>query len=619
MKLYTSIIVLFSLLVLSCTTHHDKALEQAGENKSELEYVISLYRDNPLKREAAQRLIVNMPLYYGYDSPLLDSIEILLRPLRGYKMNFTIGDKAKERWSIFDFQRLPKAQDVENISAAQLIENIDLAFEQWEKRPWNKDLSFDDFCEFILPYRIGDERLTSWRRSFLNRYGSLLDSLYQGDDVVEACRILNHFITVEEGRIFNSEIPCPHRDALSLLECRVGNCRDDCDLLTYAMRACGIPVARDHILITPLNGASHEWMVVRDNKTGRFLPFGYDGMEPDRDSTATDGRAKGKVHREQFFGKEMIDVTAEYFGNNEAKINVDTDQEEVWLGVFTQGHWLGIDKGKVKKSVACFRNIEPGLIYAPVLDKGVDFTPCGSAFTIDKERKVRIFLPDPSNKDIVRLTRKMPLTPRLQQWMNEDIAGTLIEGAKTRSFNNADTLLFISEGVESNYNYFSLPVNGQEYSYIRLSRPKGRRVHLAELQIFPSINDTKHPIPIEVITEMESRYGPQFLTDNDVLTNLTTGNEINELVLKMSYPSKVEALLIIPHNDDNFVWPGDYYRLQYLDEKGRWRSAGDKMANDSYLEFEAPKGVVFWLRDLTKGKEEQLFFWEDAQQKWQLY
>lgn len=40
----------------------------------------------------------------------------------------------------------------------------------WKTCPWLKELPFEDFCEYLLPYRVGDEPLTSmdethfWRK-----------------------------------------------------------------------------------------------------------------------------------------------------------------------------------------------------------------------------------------------------------------------------------------------------------------------------------------------------------------------------------------------------------------------------------------------------------------------
>ena len=56
-----------------------------------------------------------------------------------------------------------------------------------EERPWNKDLSFDDFCELILPYTVSGDQPVRWRRMYAGTLQSpLLDSLYQGSGVLEA-------------------------------------------------------------------------------------------------------------------------------------------------------------------------------------------------------------------------------------------------------------------------------------------------------------------------------------------------------------------------------------------------------------------------------------------------
>ena len=77
------------------------------------------------------------------------------------------------------------------MKASMLIENIDLAFEVWQNKSWNKNLTFEDFCELILPYRIAEEPLTNWRRKYYEKYNPILDSLYQGSDIVEAYNILS--------------------------------------------------------------------------------------------------------------------------------------------------------------------------------------------------------------------------------------------------------------------------------------------------------------------------------------------------------------------------------------------------------------------------------------------
>lgn len=99
------------------------------------------------------------------------------------------------------------------------------------------------------------------------------------------------------------------------------------------MRSCGIPVAADFMPYSPDYRYSHEWNVVRDT-TGKYIQFGYDGIDPLRNNTQSDGRKKGKVFRYCFAmqkereetsnaagwntggmeGKYWKDVTSGYFG-----------------------------------------------------------------------------------------------------------------------------------------------------------------------------------------------------------------------------------------------------------------------------------------------------------------
>lgn len=66
--------------------------------------------------------------------------------------------------------------DVESITGQFLIDNISQAFEVWQGSKW-RDISFDDFCEYILPYRITVEPVQEWRRTYRERYQWMTDKL----------------------------------------------------------------------------------------------------------------------------------------------------------------------------------------------------------------------------------------------------------------------------------------------------------------------------------------------------------------------------------------------------------------------------------------------------------
>ena len=141
-----------------------------------------------------------------------------------------------KKWKQVSFYSLPKVYDAQVITSNYLIENIDLAFKVWKKYPWNRSLDFDDFCEFILPYRIDNEPLSSWRKLYYEHYTPILDSLYHGEDVVYACRMVCGELKKRELYYF-TELIIPHMDGEFLYHHRIGYCRESCDITLYAMRA----------------------------------------------------------------------------------------------------------------------------------------------------------------------------------------------------------------------------------------------------------------------------------------------------------------------------------------------------------------------------------------------
>ena len=226
----------------------------------------------------------------------LDSIETLLHQVAVIPDAWYFPDLSDRDWRAFSHLSLPKVRDAHVVTSDYLISNIDAAYRQREKRAWNRDLPEEDFNNFLLPYRIGDEKLSDWRKPYEDRYGTLLDSLYPGgDDSLRAAEIVNSLLE-KEGFKYNVCALWPHRRATDLLENTAGPCRDQCDRQIYALRGAGIPCAVDAFFVSPETGALHEWVVVRDNCTGRFIPLGRE-MVSRRDSSFYDRSKRGKVYR----------------------------------------------------------------------------------------------------------------------------------------------------------------------------------------------------------------------------------------------------------------------------------------------------------------------------------
>ena len=145
----------------------EQALKLAGDNKPELQKVLKHYSQNPedsLKLQAALFLIENMPEHFSYSGQFLqDFKQIVDTTIQDYLLKKVILMQPA-RYSR-SRQQLQIEADIKHVQADYLIYNIDKAFEQWTTRPWLEGISFKDFLEYLLPYRIGNETLDYWRDS----------------------------------------------------------------------------------------------------------------------------------------------------------------------------------------------------------------------------------------------------------------------------------------------------------------------------------------------------------------------------------------------------------------------------------------------------------------------
>jgi hypothetical protein len=167
--MYNNLVWSFAIsltLFISCASpapdRLSMALRFAGENRGELEKVLAHYQDDTLKYKSACFLIENMPRYYSYgEDAYLNAQAAMIQACKNNNNDILpLNNQANS------FNRAGKIYDSQVITAEYLIENIDFAFKLWEEKPWNKYLSFEDFCEYLLPYRIGNDPLENWRKGY---------------------------------------------------------------------------------------------------------------------------------------------------------------------------------------------------------------------------------------------------------------------------------------------------------------------------------------------------------------------------------------------------------------------------------------------------------------------
>lgn len=624
-----SIILLFT--VTSCKKENyrlEYALDFAGDNRAELIKVLEHYSKDSLKLEAAHFLIENMPRYFSYTGRVLDSIKAIKASV---DEDGKLPDEKVNPLKGFNYDRLPKVYDAHVITSEYMIENIDMAFEEWQKRPWNRYFTFDDFCELILPYRIDDEPLERWRANYRKKFSFLLDSLYTGSDVIEASNVIGRYLR-EEKFIFNRNLNLPHLGANFLLKHRVGKCIDSCDYLIYVLRSLGIPVAMDELPLSPDHLTGHTWNVVLDT-TKRYVPFWFTEADAARSDKYEDGRKKAKVLR-KCFGmqpetfKGMIkdpkvpalfknlfkkDVSGEYFQTRHEVLSDDPSEKYMYIGIFTPKQWMAVDMAKVVDGKAAFLNIEAGIAYQPLYYDGLEYRLAGYPFVLNEDSAIT-FIPSKDEYERITVTRKCPLYLRVVKHMAK-VVGAKIYSSNSESFREKKLLYHITDTPKVSVNSVCFKPSIR-CRYIRYVAPEDRFLEVADLDFY----NEDRPITPQAISE--NKYEKQLSAeklqeclDHNPLTWIVSRQKGSYITIDFGKEVSIDRLSYTPRNDDNFIRVGDTYEIGYNDGYGGWKYIARQTAETDTLVFDnIPKGALLHLRNLTRGKEEKVFYIDNGKQ-----
>ena len=261
----------------------EASLSKAGKNRKEFFQVLRHYEDknDTLRLRAAQFLLGNMADKWYLNGRSIEEY---------YNFIDSVYQVRQEEYDIpyiyATFRHQAKYMkenpvlnwDVQKLSADYLIRNIDEAFAVWD-RPWNQHLTFEEFCEWILPYRIGTEIPEAWRTLYRKRFEPLLmnDSIRTAK---QACKVINDELIKLPIHIATESAMGICLRPSTLTNIKFGLCGDYADLAVYAMRACGIPVGIETIPHWGNGNQGHVFNVVYDND-GTFHDFSGAEQNPD--------------------------------------------------------------------------------------------------------------------------------------------------------------------------------------------------------------------------------------------------------------------------------------------------------------------------------------------------
>ena len=434
-----SILYILILISIGCTNkdyHLHQALDFAGSNRSELESLLNHYKDNPEKLAAARFLIENMPPHRSYQGDEIHQYyeiarSVLASDLTPVQQRDSLLHVCDDMFPGLDDRTV---SDIRVIKADFLIRSIDQAFDDWKNRPWARHLTFDEFCEWLLPYKAVElQEMDSWRDTLSTFFTWGLNNMVHDDDTYEttfnAAQTIRNEINwrVKPYGVFMRK-GYPLLSAELLPRQTFGNCLDYVTLGVLTYRSVGIPCVIDE---TPFWGrfrSGHSWYTILNNR-GEELTSEWDISSVPGRSFFIDKRIP-KVYRNTYainrerqkylkesayrhpFSMCQKDVTASYFNTSDLAIPVFKDirlaEKYVYIATFTgmNTDWSVVDYGILRRGKALFHDMGRNILYIALGYNGNDLVPISKPFILHTDGSLEYVTCDSTRTRSVEIRRK---------------------------------------------------------------------------------------------------------------------------------------------------------------------------------------------------------------------
>ncbi len=547
--------------------------------------------------------------------------------------------------------------DKKYITKEKILHNNQLAYKALLESNWKNTVSFEDYKEYILPYKLTNEIFDAWRDSLYLSHQKLivarpalknLDSLYQYHisktyNALSSKVLMRKYFTSEENFSW-----------MNLT--REGDCVSRCRYAIYHLRAAGAPATYDYIpnwgnrpfsrhayvglankkiqvpkllennnnpknMVDNLNAAMSpkKMKVLSAKELPKGLYVEYEKTIPKiyRQTWSTQPQMSAllsKIPNGELFSDlikpNMIDVTAQYIQTASVATskNIFENKKIAYLATFDTTNWTPVAFTTFNWfGKATFEAVGKNILYLPMTYDG-SLTAYESPFILDNSGNKKVLTCNKDKRISMKLIRKFPLFSYTADH-GVDLEGCFIEGSNNKDFKDA-VLLHTVNGLTFNTKQldFKKPI---AFRYIRMLAPEGGRLRLAEIECFQNnkgglkkLEDVNYKKGI-----LEGQDGYAF--DGDFNTYLVG----KPAVLDFGASVPVSRIRYTPMNDSNYIIPNYEYELFYWDTN--WVSAGKKTAHSDSLNYtNIPSGTIYWLKCLSGGKEERIFTYEKGIQEW---
>jgi len=647
-------------LLASCNnkvSRLESALSLSGHNRPELEKVLNHYSTNPgdsLKYKAACFLIENMVWHYGklagsYNSLwylFLQNDSLIRQPLvspvaQGAGKKVLDGTDKIPAWG-FNNSLMP---DLLHLEATFLIDNIDAAFVAWDSE-WGRNLTFDEFCELLLPYRFGHEPVFAMRNKINEQFSPIILQENTELSLSEAIDTLHKYID-RMGTLWDSKNRPPDLGFFNIIwPYSVSlNCEQHVALVGHLARATGIPISSVFIPAWRDSQTGHVMNAVPRND-GKLDLFTAIFQKPGERSIAHNPARATKIYQRTFAAQPntpyflkkeheelppgfsspcIIDITADYTQSTKVEVKLTQrvdDVNLVWFSVFINGSWQPIGWGNVnhKAGLAMFRNIPIGLTGAACVFRNGKLSPVADMKTVGENKSVSV-IPTGVYENLI-LTRKFPVKALLHDFVVAN-CGAIVEGANDPDFRDEVKIGLVKDTLKAHLQDVIID-RPAAYRYYRIKTVTWG-LELAEVEFITSKPQygTENASALPLLHPDSMLCGPWYrftgmahsekrclkAFDGDMLTYSSQ----KWIGMDMMKPVRVERVRIAPRNAHNGIVPGHRYQLLYWNDA--WMPFGQETATGNYVKFEnVPSNTIYWLRNLDHGREEQPFFYTNNRQ-----
>lgn len=532
------------------------------------------------------------------------------------------------------------------ITADYLINDIDAAFDIWNNSEWKDSISFKVFKDYILPYSIMSEPITAWRKILHDKYKHIIVG------IVSPKEAFDKVYTYVRDNFKLSETESSYiMDPIIINKTMRGSCAVRSLYIVAVMRSLCIPVAYDFSTAWAnygKNNASHSWVAYIGNGKEIYTMYDYDsvsykngiidgtiwkrGAYFDDSNTSYNVDSLKKIpkiwrktyaHSDKnghlsFQNEKFRDVSALYNYNNSIRISVDDRiKDDAYVCVFRSGEgWIPIDVVKPKGGTIKFNNLGGDITYLLTYkDEYGEIEPLTNPITVYSNGKKELRDPETETEQVI-LRRKYPLLTLWAPIRWKEFIGFTFEGSNAPDFTITDTL-YIVKDIPMWKTYAEINTD-KTYRYIRFKGRRGIRRSFTEIAFY-GLNEMGEEVKLDgtiIYRNMEYERAEMYF-DGDYFNGGSVKYTYSWVGLDLGENNKIKLsqIMYCPWNDGNFIDIGDEYELLYYNMG--WRSLGKKNAESENIVYDnVPKNALLWLRNLTKGKEERIFTYENNKQVW---